>query len=61
MSREKVFRTLQNLQLTKPPFVDDNQNFFPHQLLGTACAKWAVKTGVAFIRAIYQRLGMPRR
>lgn len=61
MDRQKFFTTLRHLRLSKPPFVHPNSNFFPHQLLGAACAAWAVRTAVAFLNGFYERLGIESR
>jgi len=60
MERMKFFNgRLPSLRLAPPPFVDcRSQNFFPHQVLGAACASWAVKTAVAFIQEVYKILGI---
>lgn len=49
MESKALFKTLRNLRLPAPRFVSLNSNFFPHQLLGAACAGWSVHTAVAFI------------
>jgi hypothetical protein len=61
MERQKFFKTLQHLRLTRPPFVHPNSNFFPHQLLGAACAAWVVRTAVAFLNCFYDRMGIESR
>jgi hypothetical protein len=60
MDRSRFFSgRLPSLRLAPPPFVDcASQNFFPHQVLGAACAAWAVKTAVAFIEEVYKMLGI---
>ena len=58
MDSQKLFKTLNNLHLAKPPFVPSNANFFPHQFLGAACAAWAVRTAVDFLNGFYDRLGI---
>ncbi len=58
MDRKKLFTTLKHLRLAKPPFVNPNANFFPHQFLGAACAAWAVTTAVTFLNEFYDRLGI---
>jgi hypothetical protein len=55
---KRLFQTLRNLKLSKPCFIPSGSSFFPHQLLGAECAKWSVHTAVAFIDAIYERLGV---
>jgi hypothetical protein len=56
MAKQKLIQTLQNLGLAKPPFIQPNTNFFPHQFLGAACAAWAVRTAVAFLNGFYARM-----
>jgi hypothetical protein len=59
MERKSLFKTLRQLHLSKPRFVPSSgTNFFPHQFLGAECAAWSVQTAVAFIDAIYERLGV---
>lgn len=61
MERQKFFTTLQHLRLPKPPFVPEGSIFFPHLLLGAACAAWSVRTAVAFINRFYDRMGIESR
>src|SRR3954454_21242061 len=49
MERKDLFKALQQLHLSKPPFVSLDTNFFPHQFLGAACAAWSVRTAVTFL------------
>jgi hypothetical protein len=57
MERQKLFKTLQQLGLPKPPFVPSSgMDFFPHRFLSAAAAGWSVKTAVAFLNAIYEQL-----
>jgi hypothetical protein len=49
MDQKKLFETLRQLKLAKPSFIATNAKFFPHQLLGAACAAWSVRAAVAFI------------
>ena len=58
MSQQKLFASLVKLGHLKPAFVQGNVNFFPHECLSAACAAWAVRTGVAFLNAFYDRLGL---
>jgi hypothetical protein len=58
MDREKLFKSLRHLRHPKPQFVQGNVNFFPHECLSAACAKWAGETAVAFLNAFYNRLGI---
>jgi hypothetical protein len=62
MSQEKfISKTLPGLRLTLPPFVDSGSNYFPHLLLGAACAAWSVRTAVAFLDTFYERMGIESR
>jgi hypothetical protein len=61
MEGQKLYKSLQHLRLTKPPFVSANSNFFPHQFLSAACAAWAVRTAVAFLNGFYDRMGIESR
>ena len=56
MERRDLFKALQQLHLSKPPFVSLDTNFFPHQFLGAACAAWSVRTAVTFLNTVYERL-----
>jgi hypothetical protein len=56
MKRKELFKALQQLQLSKPPFVSPHTNFFPHQFMGAACAAWSVRTAVTFLNTVYERL-----
>jgi len=51
MEGEKLFRSLEQLRLPSPPWVQPSPhtNFFPHQCLSAARAKWAVETAVAVL------------
>jgi hypothetical protein len=61
MEGQKLYKSLQHLRLPKPPFVAANANFFPHQLLGAACAAWAVRTAVTCLNDFYARMGIESR
>jgi hypothetical protein len=39
--------------------VKGSVNFFPYECLSAACARWAVRSAVAFLKAVYDRLGIP--
>jgi hypothetical protein len=56
VKRKDLFKALQQLHLSKPPFVSLDTNFFPHQFLGAACAAWSVRTAVTFLNTVYERL-----
>lgn len=58
MKREKLFKGLQSLRHPKPPFVQGNVNFFPHECLSAACAAWAFESAVAFLESFYDKLGV---
>jgi hypothetical protein len=59
MERQKLFKLLKDLHHPSPPFVKGGMNFFPHECLSAACAKWAVRTAAAFIESFYDRLDIP--
>ena len=61
MENRNFHAALRNLRHTKPPFVSELSNFFPHICLCAACAVWAVQTAVAFLDTFYDRLGVPSR
>jgi hypothetical protein len=61
MERQSRFDRFQQLRLAKPPFIGAGQNFFPHQCLSAARAKWAVQTAVAFLNAVDDRLEVEHR
>jgi hypothetical protein len=54
----KLVTGLQSLKLIRPPFISSEANFFPHQLLGSACAWWAVQSAVTFLNDFYDRIGI---
>ena len=58
MESKKLYKALGQMRLSKPRFVPRGGNFFPHQCLGAECAAWSVRTAVAFIDAVYDRLGV---
>lgn len=60
MESSKLFGSLKNRRHKPPPFIS-NANFFPHQCLSADCAVWAVKSTVAFLDAIYGKLGVTSR
>jgi len=57
----KFFKSLKKLRHKPPPFMPSNTNFFPHQCLSADCAAWAVTSTVAFLDAVYDRLGVASR
>jgi hypothetical protein len=57
--RAQVQQALEAKALARPSFIDGTYNFFPHQLLGVSCARWAYSTAAAFIDAVYDILGEP--
>ncbi|WP_147306482.1 hypothetical protein [Methylovirgula sp. 4M-Z18] len=58
MDWQKFFKSLKQLRLERPSFVPSNANFFPHQLLGAACAAWSVRTAVALLNRFYDQMGI---
>jgi hypothetical protein len=61
MKSSKLFVSLKTLRHSPPPFISPNANFFPHQCLSADCAAWAVNSTVAFLDAVYDRLGVASR
>ena len=61
MESSKLFASLKGLRHNPPPFISPNTNFFPHQCLSADCAAWAVNSTVAFLDAVYDKLGVPSR
>jgi hypothetical protein len=60
MERQKHFERLQQLRFENPPFIPyHGTNFFPHQILSSSCASWAVSTTTEFISTFYSLLGFP--
>lgn len=59
MEKQKLYKSLKKLGHPCPPFVKGGVNFFPHECLSAACASWAVRSAVAFLDAIYNRLDIP--
>jgi hypothetical protein len=43
------------------PLSTGSQLWFPHQCLGSGCAKWAVNTTTEFVRVFCERLGIAER
>jgi hypothetical protein len=43
------------------PLSTENALWFPHQCLGSGCAKWAVSAAEEFVRAFSRHLGIPER
>jgi hypothetical protein len=43
------------------PLSTDANLWFPHQCLGSGCAKWAVSAAEEFVRAFCEHLGIPER
>jgi hypothetical protein len=58
MEREKLFASLQQMKLDKPPFVSSETNFFPHQCLSASLASWSVMTTISFINEFSEKLGI---
>jgi hypothetical protein len=61
MESSKLFASLKSLGHNPPPFISPKTNFFPHQCLSADCAAWAVNSTVAFLDAVYDKLGVPSR
>jgi hypothetical protein len=61
MGSSKLFASLKSLGHKPPPFISPNTNFFPHQCLSADCTAWAVKSTVAFLDAVYDKLGVASR
>jgi hypothetical protein len=56
--RASLLPALQAKHFAPPPFVSTSANFFPHQVLGAACARWAPEASAAFIDHVYEVLGV---
>lgn len=61
MESVKLFGSLKDLRHKPPPFMSTGANFFPHQCLSADLAVWAVVSTVAFLDAVYDRLGVASR
>lgn len=59
--REKLVMRLREKKFRLPPFVSEESLFFPHQVLGAACANWCVDSAVAFLAEFCSKLGFPCR
>lgn len=59
MGEKKLYQSLQTLGHMKPPFIQGNQNFFPHQCLSAECADWAWRTVDKFLTDFSTKLGRP--
>ena len=55
------FKRFQQLHLPKPPFVSAGRLFFPDQCLSAACAECSVRSAVAFLNAVDERLEVESR
>lgn len=58
MEQKKLFTSLQQLRLDKPPFMSPSSNFFPHHCLSASLASWSLTSAVAFINNFYSVLGV---
>ena len=61
LDRQKLVHQLRDKHFARPPFVSEHSLFFPHQVLGSACATWSVTSAVAFLTDFYEKLGFPCR
>lgn len=61
MESSKLFASLKGLRHKPPPFISPDANFFPHQCLSAECSAWAVNSAVAFLDAVYCKLGVASR
>jgi hypothetical protein len=60
MDLQKLFEVLKQLRFENPPFIPyHGTNFFPHQILSSSCASWAVTTVTEFLNTFYSLLGFP--
>ncbi|MCC6666078.1 MAG: hypothetical protein IT375_20140 [Polyangiaceae bacterium] len=60
--RKNLVGELRARRFAPPPspfFPPGQVNFFPHHVLGAACAKWACQTAAAYIDRVYMQLGIP--
>lgn len=58
MEGKNLFGRLKGLNLPRPKFQPPNMNYFPHQFLSAATARWAVRTAVTFLNSFYAHLGV---
>jgi hypothetical protein len=58
LESEDLIKALRILNFKAPPFVQASQNFFPHHVLCSSCASWAVTTAKKFIDCFYARLNI---
>lgn len=59
--QSKFFTQLQSKRFRCPPFISKDCSFFPHQVLGSDCAQWCVKSVIIFLSEFYHALGFPCR
>lgn len=59
MERQKLYRSLKGLRHTKPPFVQGNVNFFPHECLSAECADWSWRSAAQFLDEFFEKLETP--
>lgn len=57
----KLYKSLQQLRHTPPPFTSECTAFFPSRCLSADCAAWALQSTVAFLESVYAALGVPSR
>jgi hypothetical protein len=57
--RPTLLASLQKKRFKAPTFINPHANFFPHQVLGADCARWAFVTAAAFLDIYYDHLGVP--
>ena len=58
LDKKNLIKELQSLGFGPNPLYPDNVNFFPHKILSSSCASWAVTTAVNFINCFYERLNI---
>lgn len=58
---KRLYRSLQQLGHTPPPFTSANTIFFPNRCLSADCAAWALRSSVLFLESVYAALGIRSR
>ena len=58
LENRNLVKELRLLRFKPNPLYPDNVNFFPHKILSSSCASWAVTTSANFINVFYEKLNI---
>lgn len=59
IEQSKFFKRLQVLKIPPSPFSSASSNFFPHQILSSACGHWVLRSTANYLKEVYSNLGYP--